>query len=51
MDNAVYYKAAYAAAALVYVAYAVSLWWRDRQLARRAAALRGPDGGAAPRAG
>ena len=46
MDNAIYYKAAYAAAALIYLAYAGTLWWRDRQLTRRAAAL--GDGAAAP---
>jgi hypothetical protein len=39
MDNAVYYQAAYAVAALVYVAYAASLWWRGRDLARRAERL------------
>ena len=43
MDNAFYYKAAYAAAVAVYAAYAASLWWRGRQLDRRAtAARRGP---------
>jgi hypothetical protein len=39
MDNAVYYEAAYAAAALIYLAYTGTLWWRGRQLARRADAL------------
>jgi hypothetical protein len=51
MDNAIYYKAAYTAAALVYAAYAVSLWWRDRALSRRAADLRRPANGGSPRAG
>ena len=37
MDNAGYYHAAYAAAALIYAAYAASLWWRGRDLARREA--------------
>jgi hypothetical protein len=40
MDNAFYYKTAYAAAAVVYLAYAASLWWRGRQLDRRTAASR-----------
>jgi hypothetical protein len=51
MDNAVYYKVAYAAAALIYVAYTASLWWRGRELARRAAALRGRAPGGSPRGG
>jgi hypothetical protein len=51
MDNAIYYKAAYTAAALIYAAYAVSLWWRDRALTRRAADLRRPADGGSPRAG
>jgi hypothetical protein len=29
-DNAVYYHAAYAAAAAIYVLYAASIWWRGR---------------------
>ena len=40
MDNAVYYKAAYAAAVAVYLAYTASLWWRGRRLERRAASSR-----------
>ncbi|HEX3160230.1 MAG TPA: hypothetical protein VHQ45_17045 [Gemmatimonadaceae bacterium] len=31
-DNAIYYQAAYAAAAVVYAAYALSLVWRSRRL-------------------
>jgi hypothetical protein len=31
-DNAGYYHAAYAVAALVYGLYAVSIWWRRRKL-------------------
>ena len=37
MDNAGYYHAAYIVAALIYGAYAASLWWRGRDLARREA--------------
>lgn len=39
LDNAVYYRAAYAAAAVVYVLYTASLWWRGRAVARREAEL------------
>ena len=34
--NEGYYYAAYALSALVYVAYAVSIWWRARGLDRKA---------------
>jgi hypothetical protein len=33
-DNAGYYHAAYAAAAAVYVLYAISIWWRARKVGR-----------------
>jgi hypothetical protein len=39
VNNAGYYHAAYIAAAVVYAAYAASLWWRGRDLDRREAAL------------
>ena len=35
MDNAFFFHAAYVAAAVVYVAYSATLWWRDRALAER----------------
>ncbi|HJR63422.1 MAG TPA: hypothetical protein VJ803_06940 [Gemmatimonadaceae bacterium] len=31
-DNAGYYQAAYAAAALIYGLYAASIWWRGRRV-------------------
>jgi hypothetical protein len=31
-DNAGYYHAAYAAAAVIYALYAASIWWRGRRL-------------------
>jgi hypothetical protein len=34
-DNAGYMYVAYAAACVIYVAYALSLWWRGRALATR----------------
>jgi hypothetical protein len=34
--NEGYYYAAYALSALVYVGYAVSIWWRARELDRKA---------------
>ena len=40
MNNAVYYHVAYVVAALVYGGYTLSIWWRDRELARREAAAR-----------
>jgi hypothetical protein len=33
-DNAIYFEAAYAAAAIIYAAYAISVWWRARRFAR-----------------
>lgn len=40
-DNAGYMYAAYVAAGVIYVGYALSLWWRARNLAaRRAQAAR-----------
>lgn len=42
-DNAIYYQAAYAAAAAIYGLYAASLWWRSRAVTRREAQL--PPGG------
>lgn len=35
MDNAFFFHAAYVATAVVYVAYAATLWWRERALAER----------------
>jgi hypothetical protein len=35
-DNTPYLYAGYAAAAVIYAAYAVSLWWRSREIGRRA---------------
>jgi hypothetical protein len=34
-DNAGYMYAAYAAATLIYAGYALSIWWRARELTRR----------------
>jgi hypothetical protein len=34
-ENAGYYHAAYAAAAIIWTAYAVSLWWRTRRVRER----------------
>lgn len=34
-DNAIYYQLAYAATAIVYAAYGVSLWVRARRLDER----------------
>jgi hypothetical protein len=48
VNNAGYFHAAYVAAALVYAAYAASLWWRGRALDRRDAALRRREGGGSP---
>ena len=39
-DNAIFYQLAYAAAAVIYVGYAISLVMRRRKLEERAAALR-----------
>ena len=39
-DNAIYYQLAYAAAAVIYVGYAISLVMRRRALQARADALR-----------
>jgi hypothetical protein len=33
-DNAIYFEVAYVAAAIVYGAYTVSIWWRGRRLRR-----------------
>jgi hypothetical protein len=33
-DNAIYFAVAYVAAAIVYGAYTVSIWWRCRRLRR-----------------
>ena len=41
MNNAIYFHVAYVVAALVYAGYTASIWWRDRDLARREAAVRG----------
>jgi hypothetical protein len=30
-DNAIYFEAAYVAAAIIYGAYAVTIWWRGRR--------------------
>jgi hypothetical protein len=35
-QNAIYMYAAYAAAALIYAGYAVSIWWRARAVIGRA---------------
>jgi hypothetical protein len=50
-DNVFYAQAAYVAASAVYVAYAVSVWRRRRQLERRRRAASGGSPGAAGRAG
>jgi hypothetical protein len=34
-DNAGYMYAAYAAAALIYAGYALSIWWRAQRVAQR----------------
>ena len=34
-DNAGYYHAAYVAAAVIYLGYGMSLWWRGRRLRAR----------------
>jgi len=34
-QNAGYMYAAYAAAGIIYAAYALSIWWRARRIARR----------------
>ena len=34
-DNAGYYHAAYASAALIYALYMVSIWWRARRVRER----------------
>ncbi|MGH7663321.1 MAG: hypothetical protein ACRENI_03350 [Gemmatimonadaceae bacterium] len=34
-DNAVYYQAAYMAAAVLYAGYAASVWWRSRRARAR----------------
>ena len=48
-DNGVYAYAAYTAAAVVYAAYALSLWRRRRQVERRrAATVRAEGSGTAP---
>lgn len=33
-DNAIYFEVAYVAAAIIYGAYAVSIWWRARRFLR-----------------
>jgi hypothetical protein len=33
-DNAIYFEVAYAAAAIIYGAYAVSVWWRAARFRR-----------------
>jgi hypothetical protein len=33
-DNAIYFEVAYAAAAIIYGVYAVSIWWRGGRLRR-----------------
>jgi hypothetical protein len=33
-NNAAYFEAAYTAAAIIYCAYAVSVWWRARRFRR-----------------
>ena len=40
-DTAAFYHAAYLAAAVLYTAYSVGLWWRARRV-RRALALGAP---------
>ncbi|MGH7717223.1 MAG: hypothetical protein ACREON_00055 [Gemmatimonadaceae bacterium] len=45
-DNAGYFHAAYVAAAVIYAAYAASVWWRGRALRGRTGG-----GGATPRSG
>ena len=37
-DNAVYYHAAYVAAASLYILYGASIWWRSRKLRERSRA-------------
>ena len=39
MNNAIYYHVAYVVAAVVLGGYAASLWWRERDVARREAVL------------
>jgi hypothetical protein len=36
-DNAGYFQAAYAAAAIVYLGYAASIWWRSNKVRARLA--------------
>ncbi|HEU4632208.1 MAG TPA: hypothetical protein VFS08_20825 [Gemmatimonadaceae bacterium] len=48
-QNEVYYHVAYTVAAVVYVLYGASLWWRGRALARREAELGLRHDGAAER--
>jgi len=33
-DNAIYFEVAYVAAAVIYAAYALSIWWRAARLRR-----------------
>jgi hypothetical protein len=33
-DNAIYFETAYAAAAIVYTVYAITIWWRARRFRR-----------------
>ena len=33
-DNAIYFEVAYVAAAIIYGAYALGLWWRYRRFRR-----------------
>lgn len=40
MNNAIYYHVAYVVAAVVLAGYTASIWWRDRDLARRERAAR-----------
>ena len=40
IDNAIYYHVAYAVVAVVFAGYAASIWWRDRDVARREDAAR-----------
>ena len=44
-DNAIYYQLAYAATAIVYVGYGVSLWLRTRRLGERERSAAARDAG------
>ena len=41
-DNAAYYHAAYIAAAIIYLSYALDVWRRKRKTRARLSALQGP---------